>query len=656
MVSDQLLRKQIRRVIGLDIYRATLGGEDGRVDAPGLPGYVVIRYIQAGGAFSQPVTVRFRAVMKKTPGAAIIVGYDDDGELAVLRSDFVGETSVGTMPQGDNPADDNVSYFIQQQRLVTFVCHPVSSAADSMLVTVQSGTVIDLANKTFSYFFGSQEDLTTYIPAGAGEWCLACLFLKPDYTIEIFASTSKTSPDDLGFDDINECFAATTTGSLPIWAWRLYNGQTGIASGAPADGGDDYMDLRPLFFMLSAGSGVVETIVAGDGIAVDDTDPANPIVSLADHIEVAEYIDLEEWGSPTSPAANITRIFSEDFNGFTVTKMRLADDTEIIIGSGRYFIARNPGSTITAGELVRYTGSSHAATTLPFVARADADSPSTMPVDGIAIDTAAFNAALRVVTEGYAIVDTTGFSDGNAIFASGTAGGWVTSAPAFPSVSQRVGIVVLGGSATGLVYIFPQPTDGLQTRVLNTTLAIGGTAPGANVDFWSNIGSQRGRLTWTPTGSPRTLTLPDTTATLTPFTTHAVAPTVNDDSGDAYVVGHRWLDTTADVEYVCIDNTLGAAVWLATTGGMFITEIELDFGSTPVRSAAFSISDANVTTAKKITMQHSLAAATGRSLDENEMDTFLCRCTCTSNGTVRAYIDSLFGPVTGKYKFNYTYS
>jgi len=45
----------------------------------------------------------------------------------------------------------------------------------------------------------------------------------------------------------------------------------------------------------------------------------------------------------------------------------------------------------------------------------------------------------------------------------------------------------------------------------------------------------------------------------------AVAPTVNDDSGDDYGVGSRWLNTTDDKEYVCSDATVGAAVWSETT-------------------------------------------------------------------------------------------
>ena len=47
----------------------------------------------------------------------------------------------------------------------------------------------------------------------------------------------------------------------------------------------------------------------------------------------------------------------------------------------------------------------------------------------------------------------------------------------------------------------------------------------------------------------------------------SAAPTVNEDSGDGYSVGSRWIDTTADKEYVCLDATVGAAVWTETTGG-----------------------------------------------------------------------------------------
>lgn len=44
-----------------------------------------------------------------------------------------------------------------------------------------------------------------------------------------------------------------------------------------------------------------------------------------------------------------------------------------------------------------------------------------------------------------------------------------------------------------------------------------------------------------------------------------VAPTVNDDVGDGFIVGSRWLDTTNDREYVCLNNASGAAIWLLST-------------------------------------------------------------------------------------------
>jgi hypothetical protein len=44
-------------------------------------------------------------------------------------------------------------------------------------------------------------------------------------------------------------------------------------------------------------------------------------------------------------------------------------------------------------------------------------------------------------------------------------------------------------------------------------------------------------------------------------------PGVNDDTGNGFAVGSRWIDTTADKEYVCLDASAGAAVWTETTAG-----------------------------------------------------------------------------------------
>jgi len=47
----------------------------------------------------------------------------------------------------------------------------------------------------------------------------------------------------------------------------------------------------------------------------------------------------------------------------------------------------------------------------------------------------------------------------------------------------------------------------------------------------------------------------------------SVAPTTTDDSAAGYTVGSKWVDTTADKVYQCVDSTATAAVWKETSAG-----------------------------------------------------------------------------------------
>lgn len=75
----------------------------------------------------------------------------------------------------------------------------------------------------------------------------------------------------------------------------------------------------------------------------------------------------------------------------------------------------------------------------------------------------------------------------------------------------------------------------------------------------------------------------------------AVAPVVTDDITLGYVVGSRWLDTTADKEYVCLDDTDGAAVWTETTqsgsAGANVTLSNLTAGNVAVNTSLISDTD-----------------------------------------------------------------
>jgi len=62
------------------------------------------------------------------------------------------------------------------------------------------------------------------------------------------------------------------------------------------------------------------------------------------------------------------------------------------------------------------------------------------------------------------------------------------------------------------------------------------------------------------------------------------APTANEDSGDGYAVGSFWHDITNDKSYVCLDASVGAAVWIETTqsgGGAGDFTIDSSFPGAP---------------------------------------------------------------------------
>lgn len=87
-------------------------------------------------------------------------------------------------------------------------------------------------------------------------------------------------------------------------------------------------------------------------------------------------------------------------------------------------------------------------------------------------------------------------------------------------------------------------------------------------------------------------------------------------------------------------------------GAAAIKSVEIDFGSTATRSKTFTITDAEVTTASLIMIGHSAKAATGRSQDENEMDTLLLRA-APGTGEFTLYADAFPNFVSGKFRVNY---
>lgn len=95
-----------------------------------------------------------------------------------------------------------------------------------------------------------------------------------------------------------------------------------------------------------------------------------------------------------------------------------------------------------------------------------------------------------------------------------------------------------------------------------------------------------------------------------------------------------------------------ATVNVTGSGSSTVTEIEIDFGSSPTRTKKFTVVDAGVSASSKLVITQSGHAATGRQADENEMDPILFSGTPAS-GQFTLIANALTGPVAGKYRANY---
>lgn len=113
-------------------------------------------------------------------------------------------------------------------------------------------------------------------------------------------------------------------------------------------------------------------------------------------------------------------------------------------------------------------------------------------------------------------------------------------------------------------------------------------------------------------------------------------------------------DQTGAELVASIDAQLGGTAWRAGGAGASWTEAEIDFGSAPVYSASFTITDAAITSsAVKLQVLPCAKAATGRTADDWEWD----GATFAANpGTGSATCYALFtpGPIVGRRRIQYS--
>lgn len=92
--------------------------------------------------------------------------------------------------------------------------------------------------------------------------------------------------------------------------------------------------------------------------------------------------------------------------------------------------------------------------------------------------------------------------------------------------------------------------------------------------------------------------------------------------------------------------------WAAPTAAVAATEVQLNFGTDPVDSKQFTVTDAAVTPTSKIIIVQSAVAGAGGATDDSELDPIAVSA-FPSSGSFTVNAHALKGRVVGKYMFNY---
>jgi hypothetical protein len=122
-----------------------------------------------------------------------------------------------------------------------------------------------------------------------------------------------------------------------------------------------------------------------------------------------------------------------------------------------------------------------------------------------------------------------------------------------------------------------------------------------------------------------------------------------------YTITHTSKNAFTVTFSVAATGTIVVVGGAGGAGFAFSKTTEIDFGATPVESADFTITDADVTAASLITAQVAYVAPTGKELDELTMDVFDLRCS-QGIGSFTLHARSLEGYVADKFKIVYCFN
>lgn len=227
-----------------------LGKGNGEVRDRENPGRYHVRFLQANGTYSAPVSIPAiaNANIPLTEGVPVEVGFDANGKSVILGVNLIAHAATGDNALHLNPLDDQSKGFVSQGKITTFyTTRHADDATFPFSASVFPGMFY--IDTVLTLFAGDSIDLSGFVPS-SGEHCFAVVLLKDDGTLEAFASTPIDGGDPLSFADIEEALASATTGSIPIWAFQIDGDDTLLSVDE-----NKMVDLRVFISAPSTGGG-----------------------------------------------------------------------------------------------------------------------------------------------------------------------------------------------------------------------------------------------------------------------------------------------------------------------------------------------------------------------------------------------------------------
>lgn len=291
-------------------------------------------------------------------------------------------------------------------------------------------------------------------------------------TLTLAAGTNVTLTTDASTDTVTISVAATPTATATATPTATATSTptptptaTATPTPTPTGTGLALEDSNGVFqSLVTTSAGVASAITDETGTAgslVFSTSPALSGTPSSTNLAItgtagAGYLTMVAQASnPSAPAAGTLLLHSATTQGFTRMEQDNEATTNLVYGRDNVFIAKNTtAGTITKGQVVYNTTTSTGA--VPNIALAKADSVTTLPALGVALDDIAANAFGQIMVMG--VVDsfnTNSFSTGDELYVSPTTAGAIQASipTGVGQFSQRVGSVLNKGVGNGSMLI-----------------------------------------------------------------------------------------------------------------------------------------------------------------------------------------------------------